>query len=137
MIPAAGPAALPEGRSGHPAGCPGRMAGHSGRPVASIRPPGPSGALPWTSLPLAWADPAGPSGGIYPAGLAHAGGCPWRLTFRRYMYFSGWALAHLGPGSVRGAPSVGRCPFYYTSSLWGLVLSTCSGVGAAARCLSP
>ena len=74
MIPAAGPAALPEGRSGHPAGCPGRMAGHSGRPVASIRPPGPSGALPWTSLPLAWADPAGPSGGIYPAGLAHAGG---------------------------------------------------------------
>ena len=74
MIPAAGPAALPEGWSGHPAGCPGLMAGHSGRPVASIRPPGPSGALPWTSLPLAWADPAGPSGGIYPAGLAHAGG---------------------------------------------------------------
>ena len=38
-----------------------------------------------------------------------------------------------------GAPFgwVGRCPFYYTSSLWGLVLSTCSGVGAAARCLSP
>jgi hypothetical protein len=139
VSPAAGPAALPEGRSGHPAGCPVRMAGHSGRPVASIRPLGPSGACrgPRSSSP----GPirlGRPAASIRPAWPMRAVGCwPWRLTFRRYMYFSGWAFAHLDPGSVRGAPSVGRCPFYYTSSLWGLVLSTCSGVGAAARCLSP
>ena len=53
----------------------GLLVGRSFRPSGGIDPAAwPKRGLPATSVLLAWADPSGPAGGIYPAGLAQACG---------------------------------------------------------------